>query len=113
MEPSILFKALSDTTRLRCILLLANQGELCVCDLTCVLALPQPRVSHHLGNLRKAGLVQDHRQGPWTFYRLHPDLPDWALAVIEATREGNLNQPPFDEDLAQFHEQSCRKACCD
>ncbi|WP_457675586.1 metalloregulator ArsR/SmtB family transcription factor [Thiolapillus sp.] len=104
MEASTLFKAMSDTTRLRCILLLASHGELCVCDLTRVLGLPQPRVSHHLGNLRQAGLVQDRRQGPWIFYRLHPDLPGWALAVIEATRKGNQDQAPFDRDLVQTRE---------
>jgi len=89
MDTRILFKALSDTTRLSCLLLLVSQDELCVCDLTGALDLPQPKVSHHLGNLRKAGLVQDRKQGQWTFYRLHPDLPDWARAVIEATYEGN------------------------
>ena len=113
MEPVILFKALSDTTRLRCLLLLASQDELCVCDLTSALDLPQPKVSHHLGNLRKAGLVQDRKQGQWTFYRLPSDLPDWARAVIQAAYEGNAGHPPFDRDLAQLHEQVCQVTRCD
>jgi ArsR family transcriptional regulator len=113
MDPTIPFKALSDTTRLRCLLLLASQDELCVCDLTSALDLPQPKVSHHLGNLRKAGLVLDRKQGQWTFYRLHPDLPEWARAVIEAAREGNAGHPPFDRDLARLNEQSCQVVRCD
>ncbi len=55
MEPSTLFKALSDPTRLRCITLLSSHDELCVCELTQALDLPQPKVSHHLAALRKAG----------------------------------------------------------
>ncbi len=110
MGPTILFRTLSDGTRLRCLLLQARRDEICVCDLTSVLDLPQSRVSHHLGNLRKAGLVQDCKQGPWTFYRLHPDLPGWARSVIEAACEGNAAHPPFDRDLARLQRQTCRCA---
>ncbi len=110
MEPTNLFKALSDSTRLRCLVLLASRDELCVCDLRRILGLPQPRVSHHLGNLRQAGLVQDRKQGQWTFYRLHPALPGWARAVIEAVSEGNADQVPFAQDMARLQEQICHVA---
>jgi ArsR family transcriptional regulator len=30
--------------------------------------------SHHLGVLRRAGLVQDERRGRFVVYRLHPDV---------------------------------------
>lgn len=75
-----LFKALSDETRLR-ILALLTAGELCVCDLVSILALPQSTVSRHLAYLRNAGLVADRRQGVWMYYQfaqptgpLHQDL---------------------------------------
>ncbi len=63
------FKALADETRLRIVMLLAN-GELCVCDLMAVLALPQSTVSRHLSYLRNTGWVTDRRQGVWMHYRL-------------------------------------------
>ena len=59
MDACQLFKALSDTTRLRCLSLLVNEEELCVCELTHALALPQPKISHHMAALRKAELVSD------------------------------------------------------
>jgi ArsR family transcriptional regulator len=65
MDTDQLFRALSDTTRLRSLMLL-DVGELCVCELGHALALPQPKISHHLGALRKSGLVSDRKEGLWT-----------------------------------------------
>ena len=61
------FKALSDETRLR-ILMLIEQQELCVCEVIQILGMGQSRVSHHLNILRDAGLAKARRQGTWIFY---------------------------------------------
>ena len=62
------FKALADPGRLR--LLSAADGqreqESCTCDLTELLGLSQPTVSHHLKKLAEAGLVTGERRGVWT-----------------------------------------------
>ncbi|HET8808064.1 MAG TPA: metalloregulator ArsR/SmtB family transcription factor [Methylophaga sp.] len=84
MELLQLHKALADDTRLRCVQLIADQGELCVCDLMQALDTSQPKISRHLALLREANLLIDRRQGQWVFYQLHPDLPDWAKAIIQA-----------------------------
>ena len=60
-----LFRALSDSTRLR-ILHLLKRGELCVCDLMQILRIPQAKTSRHLGYLRKAGLVTVREDGLWS-----------------------------------------------
>lgn len=68
-------KALSDPTRLAMVLLLARR-EHCVCDLMTALRLPQSTCSHHLGVLKRAGLVRhrrDERDARWTYYRLAPE----------------------------------------
>lgn len=64
-----LFKALADETRVRIVALLAH-GELCVCHIEAVLALPQPTVSRHLAVLRNAGVVDMRRDCLWVLYRL-------------------------------------------
>ncbi len=66
-----LFKAFADPTRLRILNVLAA-GELCVCDITALLDLPQPTVSRHLAALRHARLVEVMRAGQFAHYRLLP-----------------------------------------
>lgn len=68
-EVTAKFKALSDETRLR-ILKLLEGGELCVCDIVSALDMVQPKVSFHLGVLKKARLLKDRKDGKWTHYRI-------------------------------------------
>jgi arsenate reductase len=84
IESHLLFHALSDLTRLRCVALLHAQGDVCVCELTRTFALSQPKISRHLALLRDVGLVQARRQGIWMHYHIAPDLPEWARAVLDA-----------------------------
>ena len=94
------FRLLADETRLRSLLLLHQQGELCVCELVHALAEIQPKVSRHLAALREAGLVEDRRSGQWIYYRIDPGLPEWALRVIELTAARAASHEPFANDLA-------------
>lgn len=63
------FKAVSDETRLRILVLLFNQ-ELCVCEMCEILKESQPKISRHLAKLRDLGFVEDKRSGQWIFYLL-------------------------------------------
>ncbi len=99
IEPKALFSALSSDIRLRCLMLLTAEEELCVCEFTHALGLAQPTVSRHLALLREAGIVLDRREGLWIHYRLHPDLPQWAMDVLQATAKGVVGQSPFQDDL--------------
>jgi ArsR family transcriptional regulator len=69
------FKALSDPTRLRTILLLLGR-DLCVCELMFVLKMSQSRLSHQLRILRDAGLVEPRRDGKWIIYGIPQDVRD-------------------------------------
>jgi len=60
-------KALADENRLAIMGLLRN-GELCVCDIWSALDLPQNLVSHHLGVLKRAGLVVARKDGLKVMY---------------------------------------------
>lgn len=66
---SELFKALSDTSRLKIINALILE-EMCVCDVAELLQMSQPAVSHHLRVLRQAQLVKHRREGKVVFYSL-------------------------------------------
>ncbi len=97
-DPVTLFAALANATRLRCLVLLAGHGELCVCDLTAILGLSQPHISRHLGQLRESGWVTDRREGVWVYYRISADLPSWALEVLGRSARGVAGVEPFAQD---------------
>lgn len=92
------FKALSDQTRLRIVLLLLEQKELCVCELTQVLELSQPKISRHLAILRESGLLLGRKSGIWVHYRLSPSMPRWAKGALSNLRDGGANEPMFKSD---------------
>lgn len=80
------FKLLSDETRLRILLLLTRTEELHVRAFCEILRQSQPAVSHHLGLLRAAELVELRREGKHNFYRLQPrrfqELLDVAFEAV-------------------------------
>lgn len=115
MEADHFFKALCDPTRLRMLVLLSCEGELCVCELTHALVEIQPKISRHLAQLREIGAVVDRRQGQWIYYRLNPKLPEWARAVLSETTGGIAEQAPFNRDHHALSRMPNRpgSACCD
>ena len=113
MTPTDLFKALADETRKRISLLIAREGELCVCELTCALDESQPKTSRHLALLRSSGVLADRRQGQWIYYRLHPQLPEWAQQILTCAAQGN--EPALLADAARLDrmgERPLRQASC-
>lgn len=114
LNPITFFKALSDETRLRSLLLIQQEQELCVCELVAALADIQPKISRHLAQLRRDGILLDRKQGLWVYYRLNPELPQWALLCLQQTGASNsgwleLNQ----QQLCQMGDRPERqKSCC-
>ena len=64
------FKALGEPTRLK-ILKMLSLRPLCVCELSEVLNIAQPRVSQHLRILKEADLVRESRESYWVIYSLN------------------------------------------
>jgi ArsR family transcriptional regulator len=65
-----LFRLLGKESRLRVLLLLADEGEVNVKRLRLALGQSQPNISHHLALLRRARLVVARRDGQRTYYRI-------------------------------------------
>lgn len=64
-----LLGAVGESNRIK-ILLLLSKREMCVCELESALGLPQPTVSHHLGLLEQAGLLERSKKERWVFYKV-------------------------------------------
>jgi ArsR family transcriptional regulator len=65
-------KGLAHPGRLRLLAMLTG-GELCVCQMTAILALAPSTVSQHLSVLSRGGLVTERKEGKLVFYRLRDD----------------------------------------
>lgn len=61
---------LADPTRLMLAAALADAAELCVCDLSWIAERAENLVSHHLRQLRAAGLARSRREGKMILYAL-------------------------------------------
>ncbi len=114
LTPTSVFKCLADDTRVRLMLLVTGEGELCVCELTCALGESQPKISRHLAQLRSCGLLADRRQGQWVYYRLHPQLPEWVTDILKQTLDNNAEWLRQDvQRLWQMRDRPGRKPACD
>ena len=77
INPESLFQALSDTTRLRIIRLLATTAqEVCLCELVDALLEPQYNLSRHLKVLRQTGFLTSQKEGRWVYHKLTSE-PDY------------------------------------
>jgi DNA-binding transcriptional ArsR family regulator len=81
VEPTAIFRSLSDPTRRALFERLSREGEITVHALTVPSGVSQPAVSKHLNSLKLAGLVRDRRDGRETYYSAMPEglapLFDW------------------------------------
>jgi ArsR family transcriptional regulator len=113
IDPLQLFKCLSDETRLQVILLVQNQGELCVGELVEALGTSQPKVSRHLASLRECQLLDIRKSGQWVFYRIHDELPKWANEIIcQAVLAGEDTLKQLTAKLNLVSEPHRKPACC-
>jgi ArsR family transcriptional regulator, arsenate/arsenite/antimonite-responsive transcriptional repressor len=71
LEIALRLKALADPIRVKLVSLLfsSDQGEVCNCDLAEAVGLGESTVSHHLSQLRRAGLVESERRGMNVYHR--------------------------------------------
>lgn len=87
-------KALSDRTRLRALMALRD-GELCLCQLVCLLLLAPSTLSKHMNILTEAGLVERQKRGRWQYFSLahenaSPEVQraiSGAIAALEDDQE--------------------------
>ena len=81
------FSALANEIRLRCLYLVYNSPDVCVCEVVAALKISQPAASKALGALRGVGLLDSRRDANWTYYRMRSDMPAWLERIVVATME--------------------------
>jgi len=84
LEVAVRLKALADPVRVRLLSLLLAADEVCTCDLAPAVGLTEATVSHHLGVLKRAGMVDDgERRGMNVFYRARRESLGALCRVID------------------------------
>jgi len=84
---SDIFKQLSDTTRLRIFWMLCHT-EQCVTNISALMDMSSPAVSHHLRVLRSCGLIVSRREGKEVYYRASEgDVAQLLHRIIEQVME--------------------------
>jgi SAM-dependent methyltransferase len=106
-DTSGLFRLLGDEVRLRLLRLLATE-RLNVTELTGILGIAQSGVSRHLGLLRESGLVEERREGGFTYFQIPPPerrtFPVALWALLEAGFESAAAHPAARADQARLKE---------
>ncbi|NDK88655.1 winged helix-turn-helix transcriptional regulator [Gordonia desulfuricans] len=84
LEIALRLKALADPVRLRLmsILLTSDQGQMCTCDLASAVGVAESTTSHHLGQLRKAGMVSSRRQGMNVYHAANAEALDALRSTL-------------------------------
>jgi ArsR family transcriptional regulator len=91
-------RLLADPTRLR-LLLLLEQEELSVAELQQILGMGQSRISSHLAQLKRAGVVEDRRAGKNVYYGASENGQDSRrVRVAELTRTLARELPETSRD---------------
>lgn len=95
------FRLLSDSTRLR-LLMLVDKEELSVAELSAITQLAQPRVSTHLAKLKEAGLVSDRREGVFVHYRMATNIGDTSLRSLWELLRTSTYDPLIEQDFERI-----------
>lgn len=83
-------RAFADPTRLTIATALLAGGELCVCDMSWVVGASQNLTSHHLRQLKIAGLVSARKDGRLVMYALTERGRMLLEALMGTTRQPDL-----------------------
>jgi ArsR family transcriptional regulator, arsenate/arsenite/antimonite-responsive transcriptional repressor len=106
-------KALADGNRLRIIVALMENDELCVCQITEMLRLATATVSRHMSVLQKARLVDSRKDGRWAFYRLvdtfHDLLRRWLRESLAGSPEIAADRLRLTTILSCDRDDLCRQ----
>ncbi len=69
-----------------------SRGERCVCDLTAMIGADISTVSKHLSLLKKAGIVDDRKEGLQVYYRLKTPCILRFFECVESVQASNAKE---------------------
>ncbi len=102
------FKALGDETRLRIVnALIQSNKQLCVCEMTDALLVPQYQVSRHLTVLKNVGVVISEREGTWIYYSLNHNASECLDDLFGVIKKHFKNK--YGEDIHRLNDRLAKR----
>jgi ArsR family transcriptional regulator len=89
-----IFLACSDTSRLRIMNLIMNNGEMCITDLEHILEFTQTKTSRHLLYLKNSGILTSRKYNQWVFYQIKDEVFDLIKQIFQFLRR----DPALEKD---------------
>lgn len=79
---SQIFLSCSDTSRLRILNLIMNNGEMCISDLERILEFTQTKTSRHLVYLKNSDILSIRKFNQWVFYQIKDEVFDIIKQIL-------------------------------
>lgn len=90
------FKQLGDSSRIRIFWLLCHCEE-CVINISALVDMSSPAVSHHLRQLRASGLIESRREGKEVYYKA-ADTEQSRLLHLTIEKITEITCPEFHKE---------------
>ena len=93
---------INDETRIKILIFIGINKEVCVCDVENSFNMMQSRVSRHLKILKEGGFLNIERRGKWAFYSLKEDLDTFRKAILEEINSLNIEIPDIIHNCEMY-----------
>lgn len=106
----MLFKALSEESRLR-ILSILMEREMCVCEIEVCLKMTQSNASRHLTELKKCGILDSYKEAQWAYYKISDHFKQENKDLWEYLQIQLKQLKTYQEDYIQYEKYKDKDIC--
>lgn len=107
---SNLFKAMSDETRLKILLLLVNK-DICAKGIAKHLNISEAAVSQHIKVLKQNELITGYKEGYYVMYHINKEVLQKLKGFLGHLIDNDLQNYKQKFELQQFNILSCKSNC--
>ena len=103
-----IFKALSDETRLK-VLLLVSKRDICQKGISKYLGISDSSVSQHIKILKEAEIIIGYKEGYYVFYHINESVFDECISFFNSL--GSINNSLLDASNIKLDSTDCSQNC--
>ncbi|QOY51742.1 ArsR/SmtB family transcription factor [Candidatus Sulfurimonas baltica] len=89
--------SINDKTRVEILQFIAQNGEVCVCDIENSFNMIQSRISRHLKILKDGGFLKVDRRGRWAFYSIKSPMDEFRQSILKEISFSDIEVPKLNK----------------